>query len=159
MLDLVVSATLENMQRADNIAIDVAVRVFQRITHTGLGSEVYHLAKLVLLECTFHTLAIGKIETQHAEIVVIRQAAQILDNYRLNQCDLYVTLEPCAMCTGAISQARIRRLYFGASDTKAGAVTSGVRFFDQPTCHHKIDVYDGINHSECSLLLRNFFNR
>jgi len=93
----------------------------------------------------------------HAEIVVIRAACQALDDERLSGCDLYVTLEPCAMCAAAISFARIRRLYFGASDPKGGAVESGVRFYQQPTCHHAPEVYGGIAEVECAQQLREFF--
>jgi tRNA(adenine34) deaminase len=95
--------------------------------------------------------------TGHAEINVIRQAGSILGSERLIDCDLYVTLEPCAMCAAAISFARIKRLYFGATDVKMGAVESGVRFFEHPTCHHKPEVYSGIAEEETSLLLREFF--
>jgi len=95
--------------------------------------------------------------TGHAEIVALRAAAQVLGNYRLNGCTLYVTLEPCAMCAGAISLARIRRLYFGAEDEKGGGVEHGPRFFSQPTCHHAPDVYGGLRASEAARLLRDFF--
>jgi tRNA(adenine34) deaminase len=95
--------------------------------------------------------------TAHAELLAIRQAAAALASERLADCDLYVTLEPCAMCAAAMSFARIRRLYFGASDPKGGAVENGVRFFAQPTCHHRPEVYGGINESECAALLRDFF--
>jgi tRNA(adenine34) deaminase len=95
--------------------------------------------------------------TAHAEIVVMRQAAQILKNYRLTDCDLYVTLEPCTMCAGAIANARIKRLYFGAIDPKGGAVTSGVQFFNQPTCHHKIEIYDMIHAEKCGNIIKDFF--
>ncbi len=97
--------------------------------------------------------------TAHAEILVIREAAKKLNNERLYECDLYVTLEPCPMCAGATSFARIRRLYYGASDAKSGAVESGVRFFSSSTCHHKPDVYSSILESECSLVLKEFFNQ
>lgn len=93
----------------------------------------------------------------HAEIVAIRAACAALGTERLPDCDLYVTLEPCTMCAAAISFARIRRLYFGATDEKAGAVVSGVRFFDQPACHHAPDVYPGIGESEAARLLIDFF--
>ena len=96
--------------------------------------------------------------TAHAEVMVIREAASKLENERLNECDLYVTLEPCPMCAGAISFARIRRLYYGASDQKSGAVESGVRYYSSETCHHKPDVYSGILESECSLILTEFFS-
>ncbi|NNM71315.1 nucleoside deaminase [Enterovirga sp. DB1703] len=95
--------------------------------------------------------------TAHAEIVALREAAAVLGDERLAGCDLYVTLEPCTMCAGAISFARIRRLYYGASDPKGGAVESGVRFFDAPTCHHAPEVYGGIRESEAAELLRGFF--
>jgi tRNA(adenine34) deaminase len=95
--------------------------------------------------------------TAHAELVAIRAAAKVLGTERLTDCDLYVTLEPCAMCAAAISFARIRRLYFGAGDAKGGAVESGVRFFVQGTCHHRPEVYGGINESESAALLKEFF--
>ena len=95
--------------------------------------------------------------TAHAEMVVIRQAAAQLGSERLPDCDLYVTLEPCAMCAAAISLARIRRLYFGAADPKGGAVEHGVRFFSAPTCLHRPEVYGGIGESEAGALLRTFF--
>jgi tRNA(adenine34) deaminase len=95
--------------------------------------------------------------TAHAELLAIRQAAAALGSERLIDCDLYVTLEPCAMCATAMSFARIRRLYFGAADEKGGAVEHGVRFFASPTCHHRPEVYGGINESECAALLRDFF--
>ncbi|HET9618400.1 MAG TPA: nucleoside deaminase [Pseudolabrys sp.] len=95
--------------------------------------------------------------TAHAELLAIRQAAAVLGTERLTDCDLYVTLEPCTMCAAAMSFARIRRLYFGAGDEKGGAVEHGVRFFAAPTCHHRPDVYGGINESEAAALLKDFF--
>ena len=95
--------------------------------------------------------------TAHAEILAIRQAAEALGGERLVDCDLYVTLEPCTMCAGALSFARVRRLYFGAADPKGGAVDSGVRFFSAATCHHRPDVYGGIGEQEAAALLRGFF--
>ncbi len=95
--------------------------------------------------------------TAHAEIVAIRAAARALGNERLDGCDLYVTLEPCAMCAGAISHARIARLYYGADDPKGGAVAHGPRVFAQPTVHHRPEVYDGIGAGEAAALLREFF--
>ncbi|WP_246812141.1 nucleoside deaminase [Microvirga sp.] len=93
----------------------------------------------------------------HAEMLAIRLACEALDDERLSGCDLYVTLEPCTMCAGAISFARIRRVYYAAHDPKGGAVDSGVRFFDQPTCHHAPEVYGGIREGEAAALLREFF--
>lgn len=95
--------------------------------------------------------------TAHAEIQAIRAAAALLGRDRLEDCDLWVTLEPCAMCAGAIAHARIARLYYGASDAKGGAVEHGPRFFAQPTCHHRPDIYAGIGEAEAASLLRNFF--
>ena len=95
--------------------------------------------------------------TAHAEMVAIRTAAKAIGSQRLDGADLYVTLEPCAMCAGAISFARIRRLYFGALDAKGGAVESGGRFFAQPTCHHAPEVYGGMAESESAALLQAFF--
>lgn len=95
--------------------------------------------------------------TAHAEMLAIRAAAGALGSERLTECDLYVTLEPCAMCAAAIAFARIRRLYYGAADPKGGAVDNGVRFFASPTCHHRPDVYAGIGESEAAALLREFF--
>ena len=95
--------------------------------------------------------------TAHAELLAIRQAAAALGSERLTDCDLYVTLEPCAMCTAAISFARIRRLYYGAADPKGGAVENGVRLFSSPTCHHHPEIYGSIGESESSALLKDFF--
>lgn len=95
--------------------------------------------------------------TAHAEIVAIRAAAAKLGSQRLGECDLWVTLEPCAMCAGAISHARIARLYYAADDPKGGAVVHGPRFFAQPTCHHRPEVYGGIGEGEAALQLRDFF--
>ena len=95
--------------------------------------------------------------TAHAEMLAIRAAAQALGRERLEDCDLWVTLEPCAMCAGAIAHARIARLYYGASDAKGGAVEHGPRLFAQPTCHHRPDIYAGIGESEAAALLRGFF--
>jgi tRNA(adenine34) deaminase len=95
--------------------------------------------------------------TAHAEVLALRTAAKKLGSERLIDCDLYVTLEPCAMCAAAISFARIRRLYYGASDAKGGAVESGVRFFNSPTCHHRPEVYGGIGEAGAAALLKEFF--
>ena len=95
--------------------------------------------------------------TAHAEILAIRAAAEALQSERLTDADLYVTLEPCTMCAGAISFARIRRLYYGAQDPKGGAVESGVRFYASPTCHHAPEVYSGIGELEAAEILQTFF--
>jgi tRNA(adenine34) deaminase len=95
--------------------------------------------------------------TAHAEIVAIRAAAATLNSEWLQDCDLYVTLEPCAMCAGALAFARVRRLYYGAADPKGGAVESGVQFFATPTCHHRPEVYGAMAEVDASSLLREFF--
>ncbi len=95
--------------------------------------------------------------TAHAEMLAIRAAAAALGDDRLGECDLWVTLEPCAMCAGAIAHARIARLYYGASDPKGGAVEHGPRLFAQPTIHHRPEVFPGIGESEAAALLRAFF--
>jgi len=95
--------------------------------------------------------------TAHAEVLVLRAAAALRRAPRLEDCDLYVTLEPCAMCAAAISFARIRRLYYGAYDPKGGAVEHGPRFFAQPTCHHRPEIYGGIEEQRAAALLRDFF--
>jgi tRNA(Arg) A34 adenosine deaminase TadA len=93
----------------------------------------------------------------HAEMLVIRAACAAAGSERLPEYDLYVTLEPCAMCAGAISFARIAKLYFGASDLKGGAVEHGVRFFESPSCHHAPEVYGGIDETRAGELLKRFF--
>ena len=95
--------------------------------------------------------------TAHAELLAIRAACALLRAERLNDCDLYVTLEPCPMCAAAISFARIRRLYYGASDPKGGGVEHGARVFSQPTCHHAPEIYPGIDEERAAAVLRTFF--
>ncbi len=95
--------------------------------------------------------------TAHAEMLAIRAAAVAIGNDRLGECDLWVTLEPCAMCAGAIAHARIARLYYGASDPKGGAVEHGPRLFAQPTIHHRPEIFPGIGEGEAAALLRGFF--
>jgi tRNA(adenine34) deaminase len=95
--------------------------------------------------------------TAHAEMLVLRAGAGKRASPRLEDCDLYVTLEPCTMCAAAISFARIRRLYFGAYDPKGGAVEHGARFFELPTCHHRPEIYGGIEEARAAALLKQFF--
>jgi tRNA(adenine34) deaminase len=97
--------------------------------------------------------------TAHAEMLAIRTALTARGTGRLDGCDLYVTLEPCAMCAGAIAHARLRRVYFGAEDPKAGAVENGIRLFEQPTCHHRPEVIGGLGAGRAEALLRDFFTR
>ena len=95
--------------------------------------------------------------TAHAEMLAIREACARLGSERLPGCDIYVSLEPCAMCAAALSFARLRRLYFAASDPKMGAVEHGPRFFSQPSCHHRPEIYGGLREAEAAALLRDFF--
>ncbi len=110
----------------------------------------------VIAEAGNRTRELGD-PTAHAEMLVLREAFQTLRRERLTDCDLYVTLEPCTMCAGAISHARIRRLYYGAPDPKAGAVDNGVRFFHQKSCLHRPEVYGGIDEIACGQMLQDFF--
>ena len=121
-----------------------------------VGAVVAGQSGEVLAAAGNQTLA-DKDPTAHAEILAIRAAAKALGSERLIDCDLYVTLEPCAMCAAAISFARIRRVYFAAGDEKMGAVDHGPRFFSQPTCHHAPEVYSGIGETEAKALLTDFF--
>ncbi len=97
--------------------------------------------------------------TAHAEMLVIREGALKLQDVRLSECDLYVTLEPCAMCAQAIAHARIRRVYFGAYDPKGGGVEHGAKVFERPTCHHKPEVYGGLVEDKCAQMLKDFFQK
>jgi tRNA(adenine34) deaminase len=105
----------------------------------------------------FNRTLLDRDPTAHAEMLAIRAAAAALGSERLVECDLYVTLEPCAMCAAAISFARIRRLYYGAADEKGGAVENGVRIYASPTCHHRPEVYGGIGEADAAKLLKDFF--
>src|SRR5512132_4044389 len=121
-----------------------------------IGAVVVSAESEVLARAGNRTLALRD-PTAHAELLAIREACAKLGSERLVDCDLYVTLEPCAMCAAAISFARIRRLYFGAPDPKGGAVEHGVAVFRSPTCHHRPEVYSGIGEAEAAALLRGFF--
>ncbi|MGH6802015.1 MAG: nucleoside deaminase [Methyloceanibacter sp.] len=121
-----------------------------------IGAVVVSADGEVLARAGNRTLAFRD-PTAHAELLAIRAACAKLGSERLTGCDLYVTLEPCAMCAAAISFARIRRLYFGAADPKGGAVEHGPRFFTQATCHHAPEVIGGLSESRAASLLREFF--
>jgi tRNA(adenine34) deaminase len=139
------------MQAALDEALSAAAR-----GEVPIGAVVVDPSGAIIAQAGNETMA-RKDPTGHAEINVLRRAARKIGSERLIDCDLYVTLEPCAMCAAAISHARIRRLYFGAGDAKMGAVENGIRFFEHPTCHHKPEVYSGIAEEEASLLLKEFF--
>ena len=137
-----------------DMALDEA-RAAAAAGEVPIGCVIVHDGKAIA-RAGNRTLA-DRDPTAHAEMLAIRAASAALGSERLVDCDLYVTLEPCAMCAAAMSFARIRRLYYGATDPKGGAVDSGVRFFASPTCHHRPDVYGGIGEAEASALLRDFF--
>jgi len=121
-----------------------------------VGAVIVDASGRVLAAAGNRTLEL-KDPTAHAEMIAIRAAASALGSERLADCDLYVTLEPCAMCATAISFARLRRLYFGAADEKGGGVEHGPRIYAQPTCHHAPEVYGGISERRAAMLLKDFF--
>jgi tRNA(adenine34) deaminase len=110
-----------------------------------------------VLAASRNSMRTGSDPTAHAEMVALRRAAEALGSPRLDGCDLWVTLEPCAMCAGAIALARVARLYFAAADPKGGAVLNGPRLFGQPTCHHAPEIYSGIGEEQAAALLLDFF--
>lgn len=121
-----------------------------------VGAVIVKASGEILARCGNRTLELRD-PTAHAELLAIRAAAKALGSERLVNCDLYVTLEPCAMCAAAISFARVRRLYFGAGDPKGGAVEHGPRFFGQSICHHTPEVYGGLSETAAAELLKAFF--
>ena len=138
-----------------NVVIDAARRA-------AAAGEVPVAAAVIDADGQFIVVAENRMTrdanaTSHAELLALQAAMTITGKSRLDGYDLWVTLEPCAMCAGAIAHARIRRLYFAANDPKGGAVESGVRFFDSPTCHHKPDIYGGIQATAAQHLLTGFF--
>ncbi len=142
-------------------AADPMSRAFAEARAAGARSEVPVGAVLVrdglMLAAAGNRTLADHDPTAHAEMLAIRTACATEGSQRLTGCDLYVTLEPCAMCAAAISFARIRRLYFGAPDPKGGAVEHGPRLYNQPTCHHAPEVYGGLRATEAAELLRGFF--
>src|SRR5436853_1494469 len=138
--------------------MDVALAEAHAAADAGevpIGCVIVHDGD-VIAQAGNRTLA-DRDPTAHAEMLAIRQAAVVLGSERLTDCDLYVTLEPCAMCAAAMSFARVRRLYYGAADQKGGAVENGVRFYAAPTCHHRPEVYGGIGEADAARLLKDFF--
>ncbi|HEY0116590.1 MAG TPA: nucleoside deaminase [Allosphingosinicella sp.] len=136
------------------LALDEA-RAAAIVGEVPVGAVVMRDAEVVAT--SRNRMRTGHDPTAHAEMVALRAAGAALGSERLDGCDLWVTLEPCAMCAGAIALARIRRLYFAAADPKGGAVLHGPMLFGQPTCHHAPDVYAGIGEEEAAALLRDFF--
>jgi tRNA(adenine34) deaminase len=140
--------------------MDLALVEAERARDLGevpIGAVVVDSGGEVLARAGNRTLGLHD-PTAHAELLAIRAACAKLGSERLSGCDLYVTLEPCAMCAAAISFARIRRLYFGAGDPKGGAIEHGPRFFAQPTCHHAPEVVGGMGETKAATLLRAFFS-
>jgi tRNA(adenine34) deaminase len=121
-----------------------------------VGAVVVAADGSVIAQSGNHTRELND-PTAHAEMLAIREACRLVGSERLESCDLYVTLEPCPMCAGAIAAARIRRLYYGASDPKSGGVEGGPRVFSHATCHHVPEVYPGIAEQQAAELLRQFF--
>ena len=137
-------------------------RAFAEAEKAGWRGEVPVGAVLVAADGGVIAVSGNEVEatrdpTAHAEMLVLRAGTAALGQKQLDNCDLYVTLEPCAMCAAAIAWARIRRLYFGAYDPKSGGVEHGARIFDQPTCHHRPEIYGGIDERRAGALLRAFF--
>ena len=144
----------------DTRFMTAALRLAQAAAEAGeapIGALIVDPATDRIIAQAHNRPIAGHDPTAHAEILALREAAAVLGNYRLTGFELYVTLEPCAMCAGAISHARISRLVFGASDPKGGAVISGPRFFEQPTCHWRPYVVSGILAEEGATLLKDFF--
>ena len=140
--------------------MDIALQEAERAAAAGevpVGAVLLDTATGAVLARAHNRVEADNDPTAHAELLAIRAAAASLGAPRLAGCDLYVTLEPCPMCAQAIAFARIRRLYFGAPDPKGGGVEHGPRIFDQPTCHHRPEVYGGIAESASAALLRAFF--
>jgi tRNA(adenine34) deaminase len=130
-------------------------RVAQTLGEVPIGAVITHQGAIIA-RAGNRTRTLND-PTAHAEILAIRMACEALGSQRIDDCDLYVTLEPCAMCAGAISHARIRRLYYGAPDAKGGAVEYGPRFFSQQTCMHAPEIYGGLAETEAGELLKSFF--
>ena len=140
--------------------MDLAIK--QAIVAEGLGEVpigciIVDTKKDQILAEAGNSVILSKDPTAHAEVCCIRKAAKKIRQYRLSDADLYVTLEPCVMCAAAISEARIKNLYFGAYDPKKGAVENGVRFFDSPSSHHKPGIYGVISELRCRKILKSFF--
>jgi tRNA(adenine34) deaminase len=148
------------MSRHDEETMRIALKAAQAAAARGeapIGAVVIDPASGAVLAVAGNSPIGLSDPTAHAEILALRAAGQLVGNYRLTGLELFVSLEPCAMCAGAISHARIARLVFGAADAKGGAVVSGPRFFEAPTCHWRPEVRGGVLADESAALLRNFF--
>lgn len=145
---------IEYMQLALKLAVQAAAR-----DEVPIGCLIVNPETGEILAGTGNLSQHGEDATAHAEIKAIQQACRKTGSNRLRGMDMYVTLEPCTMCAAAISFARIENLYFGATDPKGGAVISGVRFYEQPTCHHRPRVHNGLMAEECGQILKDFFKQ
>ncbi len=139
-----------------NIALKLAQKAIEQ-DEIPVGCLIVDPKTNKIIAATHNLSQHSEDATSHAEILAIREACQKLGQNRLRDMDMYVTLEPCTMCTAAISFARIKNLYFGAFDEKGGAVVNGIKFYEQPTCHHRPNVFGGILEDECSKILKEFF--
>jgi tRNA(adenine34) deaminase len=135
-------------------ALEAAV-VAASVGEVPVGAVVVHAGKIIA--AAGNRVERDRDPSAHAELLAIRAAAQVLGSKWLKDCDLYVTLEPCPMCAGAVSLARLRRLYYGAADPKSGGVDHGPRVFSQPTCHHAPEVIAGVEERRCGEVLKRFF--
>ena len=145
-----------------NPRLDIMARLLDEAAAAGGGGDVPVAAAVTDPDGTIIAMAQNRMRRDgsaisHAELLALQAAISARRSERLEDCDLWVTLEPCTMCAGAIAHARIRRLYFGARDAKAGAVESGVRFFDSPSCHHRPDIYGGLSEAAAAAQLKDFF--
>ena len=139
-----------------NIALKLAQKAIEQ-DEIPVGCLIVDPKTNKIIAATHNLSQHSEDATSHAEILAIREAFQKLGQNRLRDMDMYVTLEPCTMCTAAISFARIKNLYFGAFDEKGGAVVNGIKFYEQPTCYHRPNVFGGILEDECSKILKEFF--
>lgn len=147
------------MKPADALPMALAIQQAQAAASRGevpVGAVIVNATGDVMAQAGNRTRELSD-PSAHAEMLAIRQACAAAGSERLPDCDLYVTLEPCPMCAGVISFARLRRLYFGAEDPKSGGVVHGPRVLHQPTCHHRPDIYGGLQEQACADLLRAFF--
>lgn len=136
------------------IALDLARKAAEN-GEVPVGAVIMRDGEVVAMEAN-RMVELGD-PTAHAELQAIRSALKSIGAQKLSDCDLYVTLEPCTMCAGAIAHARLRRVYYAAPDPKGGAVDNGVRFFSQPSCHHRPEIISGLNETEASEMLTSFF--
>ena len=148
----------ENVAQSDELWMQEALRLAQRALDAGevpVGAVVVYQEKIV--GHGFNRNILDSDPTAHAEVIAMREAGRTVGNHRLNQCDLFVTIEPCAMCAGAMVHARIRRLVYGADDTKAGAVHSVMNVLNHPALNHRIEVRGGVLAGRCAEMLQEFF--